>query len=90
MQRSQNNYSLIENFFKFSISATFEMLPPSPVPRDQLHNRIDSLMQQNRVLKVELETFKLRVKALQEENKALKLASVHIQVHPLVYLCFLF
>lgn len=56
------------------------MLPPSPVPRDQLHKRIDSLMQQNRVLKVELETFKLRVKALQEENRALRLASVHIQV----------
>ena len=56
------------------------MLPPSPVSRDQLHKRIDSLQQQNRVLKVELETYKLRVKALQEENRALRQASVHIQV----------
>lgn len=47
----------------------------------QLHKRIESLQQQNRVLKVELETYKLRVKALQEENRALRQASVHIQVH---------
>jgi len=37
------------------------------------------LQQQNRVLNVELETYKLRVKSLQEENKALRQASVHIQ-----------
>lgn len=55
------------------------MLPPSPVSRDQLQKRIDSLQQQNRVLKVELETYKLRVKALQEENRALRQASVSIQ-----------
>lgn len=60
--------------------ATGEMLPPSPVSREQLHKRIESLMQQSRVLKVELETYKLRVKALQEENRALRQASVHIQV----------
>ena len=63
-----------------------EMLPPSPVSRDQLHKRIESLQQQNRVLKVELETYKLRVKALQEENRALRQASVHIQVDfPLIW-----
>ena len=39
--------------------------PPSPVSRDQLHKRIESLQQQNRVLNVELETYKLRVKSLQ-------------------------
>merc|ERR1719153_1377900 len=55
------------------------MMPPSPVSRDQLHKRIESLQQQNRVLNVELETYKLRVKSLQEENKALRQASVHIQ-----------
>ena len=32
----------------------------------QLHKRIESLQQQNRVLKCELETYKLRVKSLQE------------------------
>ena len=63
------------------------MLPPSPVSRDQLHKRIDSLHQQNRVLKVELETYKLRVKALQEENRALRQASVHIQVEFTFDLC---
>jgi hypothetical protein len=39
--------------------------PPSPVSREQLHKRIESLQQQNRVLSVELETYKLRVKSLQ-------------------------
>ncbi|CAG7726314.1 unnamed protein product [Allacma fusca] len=55
------------------------MMPPSPVTREQLHKRIESLQQQNRVLKVELETYKLRVKALQEENRSLRQASVNIQ-----------
>lgn len=55
------------------------MLPPSsPGSRDQLQKRIDSLMQQNRVYKVELETYKIRVKVLQEENRALRQASVII------------
>ena len=54
------------------------MMPPSPVTREQLQKRIDSLQQHNRVLKVELETYKLRVKALQEENRSLRQASVII------------
>lgn len=54
------------------------MAPPSPVSREQLQKRIESLQQQNRVLKCELETYKLRVKSLQEENKAIRQASVHI------------
>lgn len=55
------------------------MLPPSPVSREQLQKRIESLTQQNRVLKVELETYKIRVKVLQEENRTLRHASVIIQ-----------
>ncbi|XP_011169162.1 coiled-coil domain-containing protein 6 isoform X6 [Solenopsis invicta] len=55
------------------------MMPPSPVTREQLQKRIDSLQQHNRVLKVELETYKLRVKSLQEENRGLRQASVIIQ-----------
>lgn len=55
------------------------MMPPSPITREQLQKRIDSLQQQNRVLKVELDTYKLRVKALQEENRSLRQASVIIQ-----------
>ena len=41
-------------------------------------NRIASLQQENRVLKMELEMYKLRTKSLQEENKALRQASVSI------------
>ncbi|XP_014255791.1 coiled-coil domain-containing protein 6 isoform X2 [Cimex lectularius] len=55
------------------------MMPPSPITREQLQKRIESLQQQNRVLKVELDTYKLRVKALQEENRSLRQASVFIQ-----------
>ncbi|KAK7595360.1 hypothetical protein V9T40_013185 [Parthenolecanium corni] len=55
------------------------MMPPSPITREQLQKRIESLQQQNRVLKVELDTYKLRVKALQEENRSLRQASVIIQ-----------
>ncbi|XP_018899530.1 coiled-coil domain-containing protein 6 isoform X2 [Bemisia tabaci] len=55
------------------------MMPPSPITRDQLQKRIESLQQQNRVCKVELETYKLKIKALQEENKNLRQASVTIQ-----------
>lgn len=55
------------------------MLPPSPVSREHLQKRIESLTQQNRVLKVELETYKIRVKVLQEENRTLRQASVTIQ-----------
>lgn len=54
------------------------MMPPSPITREQLQKRIESLQQQNRVLKVELDTYKLRVKALQEENRTLRQASVII------------
>lgn len=42
-------------------------------------NRIASLQQANRVLKVELEMYKLRCKQMQGENKMLRQASVSIQ-----------
>jgi len=45
----------------------------------QQENRISSLQQANRVLKVELEMYKLRCKQMQEENKNLRKASVSIQ-----------
>lgn len=41
-------------------------------------NLIARLKQENRVLKMELETCKLRCKQLQEENRALRQASVSI------------
>ena len=65
------------------------MMPPSPVSREQLHKRIESLQQQNRVLKVELETYKLRVKQLQEENRSLRQASVNIVYFYIVFFLFL-
>ncbi|CAF0952537.1 unnamed protein product [Adineta steineri] len=49
------------------------------VNREHLLKRVDSLSQENRVLKVELETYKLRLKASQQEIKQLKHASVHMQ-----------
>lgn len=41
-------------------------------------SRLTSLQQANRVLKMEVEMYKLRCKQLQEENKALRQASVSI------------
>lgn len=54
------------------------MMPPSPITREQMQKRIDSLQQQNRVLKVELETYKLKMKAMDEECKRLRETSVYI------------
>jgi coiled-coil domain-containing protein 6 len=51
-----------------------------PLSREQLEKRVESLIQENRVLKIEIETFKLRVKSMQEENKELRKVSVNIQV----------
>lgn len=51
----------------------------SVLSRDQLEKRIESLVQENRVLKIEIDTYKLRVKALQEENRELRKNSVNIQ-----------
>lgn len=48
--------------------------------KDQLEKRISSLLQENRCLKIEIDTYKIRVKSLQEENKELRKASVNIQV----------
>jgi len=39
---------------------------------EHLIKRIDSLTQENRVLQIELQTFKLRLKASQQEAKQLK------------------
>ena len=64
------------------------MMPPSPVSREQLHKRIESLQQQNKVLKVELDTYKLRVKQLQEENRSLRQASVNIVIKYLYFILY--
>ncbi|XP_013417577.1 coiled-coil domain-containing protein 6 [Lingula anatina] len=51
----------------------------SPSQLEQLAKRVESLQQENRVLKIELETYKLKCKQLQEENRELRKASVSIQ-----------
>ena len=52
----------------------------APLSKEQFEKRIESLVQENRVLKMEIDTYKLRVRSLQEENKELRKASVNIQV----------
>lgn len=72
-----------------SLSSSSEALPASDsdmsadeagaaVAGKTQENRIASLQQANRVLKVELEMYKLRCKQMQEENKMLRQASVSI------------
>ena len=50
----------------------------SPGHMEQLNKRIESLQQENRVLRMELDTYKLRCKTLQEDNRELRQASVTI------------
>ena len=50
----------------------------SPGQVEQLKKRIDSLNLENRVLKVELETCKIRLKSIQGENQELRRTSVTI------------
>ncbi|XP_076440347.1 coiled-coil domain-containing protein 6-like isoform X2 [Babylonia areolata] len=52
---------------------------PSPAHIEQLQKRIESLQQENRVLKMELDSYKSKCKSLQEENRELRKASVTIQ-----------
>ncbi|XP_014672332.1 PREDICTED: coiled-coil domain-containing protein 6-like [Priapulus caudatus] len=52
---------------------------PLPASKEQLSKRIESLQQEKMVLKMELETYELRCKALIEENRALRKASVSFQ-----------
>ncbi|CAF1119793.1 unnamed protein product [Adineta ricciae] len=47
---------------------------------EHLAKRIDSISQENRVLQVEVQTYKLRLKSAQQEIKQLKHASVNMQV----------
>jgi len=60
-------------------TTTNNLVSNNPLSREQLDKRIDSLMQENRVLKIEIGTYKIRIKGLQDENKELRKASVNIQ-----------
>ena len=46
--------------------------------REQLSKRVDSLQQENRVLKMELDTYRYKCRSLEEENRELKKARVTI------------
>ena len=52
----------------------------APSKRNELSIRVASLQQENRVLRMELDTYKLKCNSLEEENKELRQASVKIQV----------
>ena len=57
------------------------------VPRkEELLNRIASLEQENKVLKIELETYKMRCKSLQNENRDLRKASVTIVSQSIIFI----
>src|SRR6218665_3959012 len=82
--------SLIENLDNVSSSSTPMMaetppssgsfMPPSPAASPGMPLvTIERQEQENRVLKMELETLRLKLKALTEENKSLRRNSVSIQ-----------
>ena len=54
-----------------------ESTKPSTGSEEQT-KRIESIQQENRVLKMEVETYKLKCKQLQEDNRELRKASVSI------------
>lgn len=66
-------------------SRSNSFMTPSPPPLNPpgtpgtSNPSFERLEQENRVLKIEIETLKLRIKSLIEENKSLRRASVSIQ-----------
>lgn len=66
----------------FSPSSAHLASPAPVAPNSTVGNAnpsFERLEQENRVLKIEIETLKLRIKSLTEENKSLRRASVTIQ-----------
>lgn len=60
-------------------SAMMVDAPKSSTGNEEHAKRMESIQQENRVLKMEVETFKLKCKQLQEDNRELRKASVSIQ-----------
>ena len=69
-----------------SIDGGPTMKAPSPGQLEQLQKRLESLMQENRVLRMEVDAFKLKCRTLQEENRDLRRASVTIVSEPFICL----
>ncbi|OQV19097.1 Coiled-coil domain-containing protein 6 [Hypsibius exemplaris] len=64
-----------------SLSAAAAAAPTNQAAsREQMNRLVERLQQENRVLKMEVDTHKMRIKSLQEENKGLRQQSVMIQV----------
>ena len=62
----------------------------SLVTNEQILRRIDSLQQENRVLKTEVETLKLKIKGLNDLNQQLRRNSVSIVSSvAITYTCFI-
>jgi len=60
-----------------SVDGTSALAPPRAAQNSQ-SKRIDSLSQENRVLRIEIDTLKLKNKSLQAENRELRQNSVNI------------
>lgn len=69
-----------------SIDGAATVLGPPRKTMESHVKRIESLTQENRVLRMEIDTLKLKNKALQSENKELRQTSVNIvsHHHPLI------
>ena len=61
-----------------SIDGGFSTKTGSQNQIEELRKRVDTLQSENSVLRIELESYKLRCKVLQTENKELRRASVTI------------
>ncbi|NP_001079613.2 coiled-coil domain containing 6 S homeolog [Xenopus laevis] len=74
-----NSTAAMQTFSPASSSSGKSGIVISSFRLEELTNRLASLQQENKVLKIELETYKLKCKALMEENRDLRKASVTIQ-----------
>ena len=65
-----------------------ETTPTKIAPEnEEQKKRLESIQQENRVLKMEVETYKLKCKQLQEDNRELRKASVSIVSVGFFFLC---
>jgi len=61
-----------------SVDGGLDTKVPSAALVQQLNKRVESLQQENRVLRMELDTYRYKCKSLEEDNRELKKARVTI------------
>lgn len=61
-----------------SVDGGIDTRVPSAALVQQLNKRLESLQQENRVLRMELDTYRYKCKSLEEDNRELKKARVTI------------